>query len=713
MSMNTEIGALLASVRDAAKITQVQLAKSLGTSQTRISRIEAGEGVSNADCDAYLDRISTPEAERAKVMLRVVWTHLPRPPLQHPDIDQLIAAEAALARLADFLSSESVPRAIAGQAELLSRRIYDFGDFLRSLKHSVAWVGDIGVGKTTAACRQAGLVLSPATATDLRGVILDTGGGRVTLCEVSVVTSTAFALEVDPLPDEEVYRLVADFCRSVWVLKDLDPDAPAPNTDFKLPEETERALRNMCELARPPRRKGVANADPALQLLKAFSDLEDFKAEVAARLTLWRRTRRQIAFEGTDNVPGRQWLKDTFAAINNGRHPEFSLPGRMTVTVPFSIFHGAPYEVELIDTRGVDQSAVRPDIVAQLKDRRTVSVLCSRFNSAPDVALQSLVQHLMETEVDPNLKSRAVLLVLARPGEALAMRDDSGVAAADVGEGYDIKRGHVEDALAKIGGRGIEVEFFDSTGDDPDGLTAVLAQKIAALRAAQAAGLGTAIEAVDQMLANVARAQALAVVEEINNELRIFAGRHRALRPSQVAVYSRLINALRDRHPRTVWASTRRKGQFWNFDVYQHLGDGAAAEAKRRAAPVVQGLREIIENKLANAELSSAHGFLGQLLEYQSAWETDFVAAARHHATSIYRPSLSAAEALWDGCEDKYGRGLTDYRSDVARAVETWFRADDDLAESVERHIQRAWQTAFVEPLLVAAGGTTHEEPAP
>jgi len=230
------------------------------------------------------------------------------------------------------------------------------------------------------------------------------------------------------------------------------------------------------------------------------------------------------------------------------------------------------------------------------------------------------------------------------------------------------------------------------------------------LRSSQADGLVAAIDAVDQMLANVAKAQALAVLEEINKELTIFAYRHGSLKRGQRSIYGRLIAALRDRHPRTVWAATRRRGGFWNFDVYQHLGDGAAFEAKRRCDAAVQGLREIIENKLADPDMASAHAFLGQLLDDVSAWEADFIEAARHHTVSIYHPDLSGAQGLWDECERKYGTGLPDYRGEVATAVETWFQHEEDLAERVERRIQGAWRSAFMQPLRKAAGEVLTEE---
>jgi hypothetical protein len=637
--------------------------------------------------------------------LEATWKHLPQPPLRHPDLQILIDVEAALDRLHQFKSGPAVPHVLAGQAEMLFRRLYEFGEFLLNLDHRIVYVGEIGVGKTTAACAQAGLVTNPSTPNDLKRMMLDTGGGRTTLCDVYVQNGDRFSLEVDPLPDEEVYRLVEEFCRSVMNKEERD-QTTATSADFKLPEEVERALRIMAGLPRPVRRKGAPQApDPASQLAVGRT-LDDFKAEVASRLTLWRRTRRLIDFEGADHLAGRQWMRDTFTAINNGRHCDFSLPGKITVTVPFTPVPGSAFNVTLVDTRGVDGSAIRPDILNQLKNKRALSVLCAKWGSAPDPSIQELLKHLVETEVDPTLFSRVAVLVLARAGDAFAMRHDSGESAQDASEGYEIKRGHVEDALHRINLSGIAVEVFDAVNDAPSELTKFLVTKIGDLRAAQKTNAISTIAAIDQMLDNVEKAQALATLEEVNADLQIFAQRHNTVKSSQKPIHGRLLNAVRSLHPRTVWAATRRDGEFWNFDVYQHLGDGAAAEAKRRSAVAINGLREIIKNKLADARYEPAHGFLGQLLDDVSAWESDFVKATRHHTLAVYKPRLSVARSLWTNTESKYGQGLN-YREEVATELERWFDDHEGLQDELEQFIRRAWRTTVITPLRDASGNAT------
>lgn len=702
-SMNAETGSILADVRASSGLTQRQVAERMSANQTRVSRIEAGDG-DETDISAYLSAIGTPEAAALAELLALEWVHLPRPSLRHPDLPTLVAVERGLVTVREFLGDGQVPTVLAGQAQLLDRRLEDAGRYLLSLDHEVVYVGEIGVGKTTAACRQAGLVIDEATAADLKGMLLDTGGGRTTLCDVRVETGERFALTVEPVSDEEIYKLVGEVCKGIF--EKLSGEPSSNSVEFRPAEEVERALRNMAGLPRPARaRKGAAAApDPATELAKGYDTLEAFTAEFAARLSLWRRSRRTVEFEGIDAKAGRQWLRTTFTAINNGRHEDFSLPDRITVTVPFALISDARLSITVIDTRGVDGSAVRPDILLHLKDPRAVTLLCSKWGSAPDPSAQALLTHINETDADPALLDRLAIVALARSGDALSMRHDSGEAAEDIAEGYEIKLGQVEDALQKIGLAGIESYAFDASGDDPRELTAFILDRILAVRNAQAQAATATIKAISQMIENRAEAEAMAALATVSGNLTRFAERRVELRGARRHPYERLLSAVTSLHARTVWAATLRNGRFWNFDVFQYLGDGAAAEAKIRSSEVVAGLTAIIESDLDNGELESARGFLMQVLANIAQWEADFVNAARHHGGAVYLQPLSRAQDLWDACEHDYGLGMGGYRDGVAERLRTWFEDNVELREELERRVARAWETSFIAPLKQAAG---------
>lgn len=702
--MSVETGSFLAEVRSASGLTQREIAKRMSGNQTRISRIEAGDGDA-ADTDAYLTAIGTPQANYLRELLKLDWNNLPRPSLRHRDIESLIAIEQGLARVREFLIDDQIPKVLAGQAQLLERRLEEAGQYLLSLDHDVVYVGEIGVGKTTAVCRQAGLVLDETTASDLKGMLLDTGGGRTTLCDVRVVPGERFALTVVPVSDEEIYKLVGEVCRSLY--EKLSGAQSQSTAEFKPAEEVERALRNMAGLLRPARarRGAVAAPDPAIELAQSFQSLETFTAEFAAKLSLWRRGRRTIEFDGVDEKEGRQWLRSTFTAINNGRHSDFSLPDRVTVTVPFALFPDSRLSVAVIDTRGVDGSAIRPDILEHLKNPRAITLLCSKWGSAPDPSAQSLLTHVNETDADPALLERVAVVALARQGDALSMRHDSGDAAEDIEEGYDIKLSQIDDALQKIRLAGINAFAFDASTDGAPQLTQFVLDRISAVRGAQATAAKATIAAIDQMIENQEQATAIAALNAVSGNLSRFAERNAKFGSLRRPPYERLLGAVTSLHARTVWAASRRNGRFWNFNVYQYLGDGAAAEAKAGSSKVIAGLNAIIESDLDNDEFSSVRGFLQQVQANAAQWDADFVNAARHHAMAIYSNPLRQDQELWDSCEENYGLGLGQYRDGVAESLRAWFEDHADLRAELERRITRAWRTSFIAPLRKAAGG--------
>jgi transcriptional regulator with XRE-family HTH domain len=702
-SLNKEIGEIVSEIRAEAGLTQKQLADKMNRNQTGISRLESGDGDA-ADVSAYLRSIGTRRARAFADVLKVEWRQLPRPSLRHPNLEILIAIEGALARVREFRNGDQVSALLASQAELLERRLEDQGRYLLALNHDVVYVGEIGVGKTTALCRQVGLAVDPLAASDLKGMLLDTGGGRTTLCEVRVEAGERFAITVEPLPDEEIYKLVGEVCRGIR--DKLTAEASASAMEFRPAEEVERALRNMAGLPRSSRQRkgGAASVDPAADLARACASLDDFSAEFAARLGLWRRRRRAIEFDGADVKAGRQWLKSNFRDINHGRHAGFSLPASIVVTVPFVLTSVGRLPIAVVDTRGVDDTAIRPDILRHLKDERAVTLLCSRWGSAPDVSMQRLLVHLRETEADRSLLSRVGIVVLARPGEAMSMRDDSGESAEDVDGGYAIKRDHVEDALQKMGLRNIAIFAFDASSDDTARLTTFIDERLTAIRTNQVLSARSTIAAIDQMLEDREKAQALAAFEKVAEGLEQFAERCATLGGARRAAHERLLGAVVALHARTVWATTRRNGRFWNFDVFQYLGDGAAAEAKVRSSDVIGRLTERAQTYLDDDELASTHRFLGEILANAGQWEADFVNAARHHAVAIYQEPLDKAQDVWDVCEAPYGTGMVNYREHVASQLRTWFEENVGLREELERRIGRAWEGSVIAPLLRAAG---------
>src|SRR5262249_47072742 len=148
------------------------------------------------------------------------------------------------------------------------------------------------------------------------------------------------------------------------------------------------------------------------ELAKTAGSVEELQSAIAERLQLFKRTERELVWTGASEAEGRNWLKKTYADINLGNAPSISLPARMTVTVPFTIMPGSPFDIEAIDTKGIDGGATRPDIQAVLDDSRCVPVFCTTLGDAPGPHYDTLFSQLAETGALRQFEERAVLLIL-------------------------------------------------------------------------------------------------------------------------------------------------------------------------------------------------------------------------------------------------------------------------------------------------------------
>ena len=85
-----------------------------------------------------------------------VWTCLPEPPSGHPGESILWDAEQVLREI-DGVFTEDIKVSSANLLGRLKEELHKAASLVAGTEYSIAFVGDIGVGKSTAICRVAGL----------------------------------------------------------------------------------------------------------------------------------------------------------------------------------------------------------------------------------------------------------------------------------------------------------------------------------------------------------------------------------------------------------------------------------------------------------------------------------------------------------------------------------------------------------------------------
>ena len=105
-------GALLARLRAELGVTQAALASEAGLDQSRVSRIEKGEIVADAEVEKVLDaltKMGSPHARAFKDFRGHEWKQVPPPSFFNPQRACLEIADEALCNIEEFLADESRP----------------------------------------------------------------------------------------------------------------------------------------------------------------------------------------------------------------------------------------------------------------------------------------------------------------------------------------------------------------------------------------------------------------------------------------------------------------------------------------------------------------------------------------------------------------------------------------------------------------------------
>jgi transcriptional regulator with XRE-family HTH domain len=714
-----DVGRVLERLRNLAERKQSEIADALGVHPSRISRWETGVAQPTADeVEQYLDAIGTEAAECYREILGERWMEIGRPDPWHPNARSLIDTIALLRRLdEELIADATLPQSLSGHAQFLRGRLLGSAAYLSSLAHRLAFVGKIGDGKTTAICFQTGLTRqSQKQPRDLRDeCLLATQRSRTTLCEVALKSEPSekgaaairVRITIEPVPNEEIYRLVREFAADLWDkrsgLKRSAEESRGPSI------EVERALRNMTGLKTQevelPNGRSESRREEA-EIARSVSSIEELQSAIAERLRLFRRTERELVWAGTNEADGRDWLKKTFAAINLGNAPTVSLPARMTVTVPFTIMPNSSFEIEVIDTKGIDGAATRPDIQAAIDDARCVPVLCTTLGDAPGPHYDTLFSQLFETGALRQFEERAVLLILDQEKEALKVADDSsGLDVETVEEGRRIKGTHARRELERRGIGDLPILFFNASEDEPRKANDQLLSRVVEIRKRESDRLQRLAEAVKALIENRAQESAAADLREVVRHLHTIVERIRTLGPSVRPFFEALLRQIAERttHQKSVLASVTRSGSWWNFDIYHALGSGAAEDANLRAREAIEEIRVTLKTFAADGKYASCRTFLLALSEGVESWFDSFLVAARTISAEVCRPVLSEAGDLWARCEADYRPG---FKNHVIGHLKTWFEEQSprSMHSAIDEGLQRAWTQNLIRPLERALG---------
>jgi len=650
--------------------------------------------------DELLSAIGTDAANELNDYLHQDWDEVERPQFEHPSRQTLWLVNDLLTKLRKLKADPEVKSVFFRHIEMYENELRTLATNLLSTDHSVAFVGSKGVGKSTAISIMLDLRVAAEGPLN-KQMVLEAGAGGTTICEIHVKEGPQFGLIVEPRTNEAIRYDVADFVEYLLRIVKADQRNCDKETDDGpgISKEINRAIRNMTELAEPktkdPTTGRLVRHDPARILAAKYPNPKELVVQLLSLMDLTRRDQRDIWYPGDTKVKQLEWLQETFMKINNCRLKQFSLPQRIEVVIPGPVLDDKQLRIRIIDTRGIDGAATRADLDRLFEDPRTFVVLCSRFNDAPENALQQLLQRVKDAGAR-SIAEKTLVLVLPRPEEAIAVKDNSGILVEDEVEGYDLKRGDVEMTLSRLCLQAVPVEFFNARCDDPIPLRGTIVSGVRGIRLAWENRVHALSKTVDDLIANQKQEQTAIIFREVRSHLNSWLSKNRDIDTIAEEVQQELVMDIRQAHWRSVWASVRRRGEWWNLDYYYEIGHGAKTIAAKYVAKKASEFEVIIQNLLNNPDLAAAYDMLEQVKLVLRARSDEMLKKMEIVGKAAFEDDLRADTAFWDTLEGESGQG---YRDRIATNSDDWFKINDrsDKHAFVKEKIVEGWQQVLAE----------------
>lgn len=574
-----------------------------------------------------------------------------------------------------FLIKEELPSECLTQHRRLDEYKEDFSHAINYFNQPkrVAFIGDIGKGKTTAICKSFGLYRDSETAKP--DLLLSSSSGRTTICEVEIVFDQQHtAIEIEAHDDTEVLELLSDYSKSLFEKAKPKGDEEAVvqsiNSSFSLSVEIERALKNMLKLTGAIKNESGRRIQKDVVFAKDFSREVDLYNEFIERIMLQERTQVQLLPSSSDDE--FEWVQSTFKNLNVGKIDSVGLPKKITVYIS----KGLSLNYNVVDTKGLDGTVKRADISRCIENHATLSIICSSFNDAPNQSMRSIIEAMIETGQSDKIYDETILLVLDQATEAENVLDEDGEPVDCKIEGRDIRNDHILNDLEQKYGLDadrISVVFYDSYTDNPEALHDAIKRKLESLDAKYSDriqqiqnGVSDLVEELNSKSFDEAKEQLLNIFKAWFKDAENFTS---SVSPIFPYLKTEINGAKSVQYIR---ASVNRDGRYYNLNMYEILGHHAKAEINRNKKSLYKDFDALIKSCMANPELKPVHNVVKQMSQIANRTRDFELAYVGELASEHYNEHLRGATSMWSNAASQWGKG-SGYKGRVINIIADWF----------------------------------------
>jgi predicted ATP-binding protein involved in virulence len=513
----------------------------------------------------------------------------------------------------------------------------------------VAFMARVGVGKSTLIAAATGLRLD-VPGGPRKWSVLPVGDGRTTLGETQIVFEDRedILLEVEPIPRRELLTELRLFAKDSWTAARSNRAGAGGQAG----EELYALLRAWLAPDADDRRAAIAELALASENADALREALLERLDLDARLQPFER-------EFASDAEGLTELRQVLRQLMRGELDGAPAPQAVRLHVPAGELGEAV--AQLVDTRGIDSEAPelsirgRPDLRLRIHDPDTLVVVCTSYESAPDVVSRELLEALRE-EPTPTRAWRLVIVDRREPAEdAREQRERQRERDERVAQCRDqLRRAKIEvadEAVVAIDARTDDIQL----GKLIVGLAAEEEQRRQqewAKTYREAKEATASLE--DHELAAQARELDLRLWWIWDTEL----AKHEPREPDGLEGVAIVIEAGKADHWSHLYAASRRRGQYVKLDLVA-LGSTCAAMGLMRApVSAVRAIRAFVERHAATLHPRLREHLSLRLRRMETAigGATGVLIISWLRILGEYFNSPRADE-LWAWCEARWGQG--------------------------------------------------------
>jgi hypothetical protein len=267
----------------------------------------------------------------------------------------------------------------------------------------------------------------------------------------------------------------------------------------------------------------------------------------------------------------------------------------------------------------------------------------------------------------------------------------------------------VSGALAADEMAGIPLLFYNVEVDDAADIRDELFRQLDRMRTGAAEHMLDLCYAVEELIVDHETQAVSAAVEEVAAQLRNFLQANRKLGARERLAHVDAVATVRSvRYASTLWAATRRNGEYSGLNIVHQVGVGAARDARLRCDSWFKSLDAFLNALKIDSGLALAEKTIDQIGKSAAASKAAFIESVQRAGMEVYREPLTQSP-VWNACSSEWGRG-PGFKTRVADHLEQWFARNGPLKDKLEDIATGFWEQTVISPLLRLSDETASDE---